>query len=67
VDESRFLEFVSRRSPVFRTRPLPRTKKEAIGLMLDSPTLIRRPVIVRGSTVLFGFDKEAFRRLLPGR
>jgi arsenate reductase-like glutaredoxin family protein len=63
VDAERFLEFVSRRSPVFRTRPLPRSKKEAIDLMLEQPNLIKRPVLVKGSTVLFGFDKDAFGSL----
>src|SRR6202022_4652630 len=33
VDEQRFLDFVSKRSPVFKERPLPRSKKEAIDLM----------------------------------
>jgi len=63
VDGRRFLEFVSTRSPVFRTRPLPTSKKEAVALMLEQPNLIRRPVLVRGRTVLFGFDKGAYDRL----
>lgn len=61
VDEAHFLDFVSRRSPVFKTRPLPRSKKEAIDLMLAQPNLIRRPVLVRGSNAVFGFDKERYR------
>jgi arsenate reductase-like glutaredoxin family protein len=48
---------------VFKERPLPRSKKEAIDLMLKQPSLIKRPVVVKGSRVLFGFDKDAFRRL----
>ena len=63
VDAARFLEFVSTRSPVFKTRPLPRSKKEAIALMLEQPNLIRRPVLVTGRRVLFGFDKAAYARL----
>jgi arsenate reductase-like glutaredoxin family protein len=46
---------------VFKTRPLPRSKKEAIDLMMDQPNLIRRPILVRGNRVIFGFDKERFR------
>jgi arsenate reductase-like glutaredoxin family protein len=48
---------------VFRSRALPRSKKEAIALMLEQPNLIRRPVLVRGRTVLFGFDKDAYAGL----
>jgi arsenate reductase (glutaredoxin) len=63
VDEAKFLEYVSTRSPVFKTRPLPRTKKEAIDLMVEQPNLIRRPVLVRGNKVTFGFDKDAYAKL----
>ena len=30
IDADRFLDFVSTRSPVFKERPLPKSKKEAI-------------------------------------
>jgi arsenate reductase-like glutaredoxin family protein len=61
VDEENFLDFVSKRSPVFKTRPLPKSKKEAIDLMVAQPNLIRRPVLVRGSRAVFGFDKERYK------
>lgn len=51
---------MSTRSPVFKQRPLPKSKKEAIDLMMENPNLIRRPILVRGATVTFGFDKKAF-------
>lgn len=63
VDEKRFLDFVSTRSPVWKTRPLPRTKKEAIDLMMEQPNLIRRPILIKGSKVIFGFDKDAYGAL----
>jgi arsenate reductase-like glutaredoxin family protein len=28
--------------------------------MMDNPNLIKRPILVRGSKVTFGFDKKAF-------
>jgi arsenate reductase-like glutaredoxin family protein len=40
---------------------LPRSKKEAIDMMMEQPNLIRRPILVRGSKVVFGFDKERYR------
>jgi arsenate reductase-like glutaredoxin family protein len=61
IDNDRFLDFVSRRSPVFKTRPLPGSKKEAIDLMMEQPNLIKRPILVRGSKAVFGFDKEKYR------
>jgi arsenate reductase-like glutaredoxin family protein len=63
VDADRFLDFVSTRSPVFKQRPLPGSKGEAVDLMLEQPNLIRRPILVDGDNVVFGFDKSAYDRL----
>jgi arsenate reductase-like glutaredoxin family protein len=63
VEAGRFLDFVSTRSPVFKQRPLPRSKKEAIDLMMEQPNLIRRPILIRGSKVIFGFDKDAYSKV----
>lgn len=63
IDKDRFLDFVSKQSPVFKTRPLPKSKREAIDLMMEQSNLIKRPILIidgRGSTVTFGFDKEAY-------
>jgi len=62
IEADRFLDFVSTRSPVFKQRPLPRSKKEAIDLMMEQPNLIRRPILIRGNTVVFGFDKEKYAK-----
>ena len=53
---------MSTRSPVFKERPLPKSKKEAIDLMMESSNLIRRPILIRGSRVTFGFDKKDYER-----
>jgi len=63
VDPERFLDYLSTRSPVFKQRPLPRSKKEAINLMVENPNLIKRPILIKGSRVIFGFDKDAYARL----
>jgi arsenate reductase len=63
IDPDRFLDFVSTRSPVFKERPLPKSKKEAIALMMENPNLIRRPIVIQGSKVIFGFDKEQYAKL----
>ena len=51
---------MSTRSPVFKQRPLPKSKKEAIDLMMEQPNLIKRPIFVRGSKATFGFKKEDY-------
>jgi arsenate reductase-like glutaredoxin family protein len=63
VDRTNFLDFVSTRSPVFKTRALPKSKKEALDLMMAQPNLIRRPILVRGSKVVFGFDKDKYGKV----
>jgi arsenate reductase len=63
IDADHFLDFVSTRSPVFKQRPLPRSKKEAIHMMMEQPNLIKRPILVRGARVIFGFDKEKYQKL----
>jgi arsenate reductase-like glutaredoxin family protein len=63
IDASRFLDFVSTRSPVFKDRPLPKSKKEAIAMMLENPNLIRRPIMIKGAKVIFGFDKDQYGKL----
>jgi arsenate reductase-like glutaredoxin family protein len=62
VDEERFLDFVSTRSPVFKQRPLPRSKKEAIDMMMEQPNLIKRPILIDGRSVTFGFNKSAYAK-----
>jgi arsenate reductase-like glutaredoxin family protein len=54
---------VSTRSPIFKTRRLPRSKKEAIDLMVANPNLIKRPIVVKGNHVIFGFDKKRYDEL----
>ena len=63
IDADRFLDFVSTRSPVFKERPLPKSKQEAIALMMENSNLIKRPIMIKGSTVIFGFDKERYAKL----
>jgi arsenate reductase-like glutaredoxin family protein len=63
IQADHFLDYVSTRSPVFKERPLPKSKKEAIDLMMENANLIRRPIVVKGSKVIFGFDKDAYGEL----
>ena len=63
IEADHFLDYVSTRSPVWKERPLPKSKKEAIALMMDNPNLIRRPIVIKGSKVIFGFDKDEYGKL----
>jgi arsenate reductase-like glutaredoxin family protein len=45
---------------VWKERPLPTSKKEAIDLMIENPNLIRRPILIKGSKVVFGFNREQY-------
>ena len=42
--------------------------KKLIDLMLDEPRLIRRPILITGKDVLFGFDAAEYaKRLVQAR
>jgi arsenate reductase-like glutaredoxin family protein len=42
----------------------PPARAEAIKLLAKNPNLIRRPVVLRGSEMVLGFDEEAFKKLV---
>jgi arsenate reductase-like glutaredoxin family protein len=42
----------------------PPSRSEAIQLMAKEPSLIRRPIVIRGAQMVLGFDEEAYRKLL---
>ena len=48
---------------MFKERPLPTSKREAIAMMMENPNLIRRPIMIKGSKVVFGFDKDEYGKL----
>jgi len=58
--------FLNSRNDLFRERSMaekPPTRAEAIKLMAQTPNLIRRPLLVRGSQIIIGFDEAAYRIL----
>ena len=38
-------------------------KDFAIDLMINNPSMIKRPIVVKDDTLIIGFDEEAFHRL----
>jgi arsenate reductase-like glutaredoxin family protein len=62
-----YREFLNPRNELYRARNMkehPPSRGEAIHLMAKEPNLIRRPVVIRGTQMVLGFDEEAYRKLL---
>lgn len=60
-------EFLNPRNELYRTQNMkehPPSRVEAIRLMAKEPNLIRRPLVIRGSQMILGFDEEAYKELL---
>jgi arsenate reductase-like glutaredoxin family protein len=62
--------FLNSRNELFRARKMkdhPPTRAEAVKLMAHEPNLIKRPLLVRGQKVVYGFDEDAFVALMAKR
>ena len=62
-----YKEFLNPRNAIYRTRGMkdnPPSRAEAIKLMAKEPNLIRRPVLIKGTQVLLGYDEDAYKKLL---
>ena len=61
-----YKEFLNTRNELYRQRKMkekPPSRAEAIKLMAKEPNLIRRPIVVKGSQIILGFDEAAYRKL----
>jgi arsenate reductase len=61
--------FLNTRNDLYRERNMAEkspTRPEAIMLMSENPNLIRRPLLLRGSQIIIGFDEAAYRILALG-
>jgi arsenate reductase (glutaredoxin) len=61
-----YKEFLNTRNEMYRMKKMkehPPSRAEAIKLMAKVPNLIRRPVVIRGTQIVLGFDEEAYRKL----
>jgi arsenate reductase (glutaredoxin) len=55
------LKFLNAKNEVYRERQMkenPPSRDEAIRLMAEFPNLIKRPLLVKGSKILFGFSAD---------
>jgi arsenate reductase-like glutaredoxin family protein len=55
------LKFLNAKNEVYRERGMkenPPSREEAIRLMAEYPNLVKRPLLVKGGTILYGFKEE---------
>jgi arsenate reductase-like glutaredoxin family protein len=67
IGDAEITAYLNTRSASYRAHGFkgkPPTKTEAIKLMVQDPNLIKRPITVKGSTTVFGFDEAKLRQLL---
>jgi arsenate reductase-like glutaredoxin family protein len=56
-----YREFLNPRNELYRAQNIkncPPSRAEAIRLMAKEPNLIRRPVVIRGSQIVAGFNEQ---------
>jgi arsenate reductase-like glutaredoxin family protein len=54
-----YREFLNSRNELYRERGMkenPPPRDEALRLMSENPNLIKRPILVKGSQILLGYD-----------
>lgn len=59
--------FLNSRNDLYRERGMkenPPSRPEALRLMSEHPNLIKRPILVRGSRIVVGFDEAAIADLM---
>jgi arsenate reductase-like glutaredoxin family protein len=59
--------FLNTRNELYRERKMkehPPSRAEAVKLMSAEPNLIKRPLLVGGHRIVFGFDEDGFRSLI---
>jgi len=61
IGERDYKLFLNSRNELFREMDMkenPPTRSEAIRLMAANPNLIKRPLLVKGGKIYFGFDAD---------
>ncbi len=59
--------FLNSRNELYRERKMkehPPARADAVKLMAAEPNLIKRPLLVRGQKIVYGFDEDGFRKLV---
>jgi arsenate reductase-like glutaredoxin family protein len=67
IGERDYGQFLNTRNELYRTRNMkgnPPSRAEAIKLMAKEPNLIRRPIAIKGTQIVLGYEEDAFKKLL---
>ena len=59
--------FLNSRNEIYRERGMkdnPPSRADALRLMSENPNLIKRPILIKGSRIVLGFDEPALSGLL---
>ena len=62
-----YKDFLNSRNELYRERCMkdnPPPRAEALRLMSENPNLIKRPILVKASEIVLGFDEEALSGLV---
>jgi arsenate reductase-like glutaredoxin family protein len=62
-----YRQFLNSRNEMFRAQGMkenPPSREEALRLMSETPNLIKRPILVKGTAIVLGFDEEALGKLV---
>ena len=66
IGERDYRKFLNTRNELYRKRKMgqkPPSRAQAVKLMAREPNLIRRPVVLRGSRIVLGYDPEALKQI----
>jgi Spx/MgsR family transcriptional regulator len=64
IGDRNYKQFLNTRNELFRAKKMgqnPPSRAEAIQLMAKEPNLIRRPVVIRGSRMVLGYDEKELK------
>jgi arsenate reductase-like glutaredoxin family protein len=70
IGDADIATFLNTRTAIYRAQHMkanPPTKAQAIKLMVQDPNLIKRPIAVKGSARVLGFDADKLRALVASR
>lgn len=59
--------FLNAKNELYRERDMkntPPSRAEAIKLMSKNPNLVKRPLVIDGKHIVFGYDETAIKELL---
>ena len=59
--------FLKAKNELYRERDMknkPPSRAEAIKLMSQNPNLVKRPLVVDGKSIVFGYDETAYEKLV---